>query len=73
MLGLKVLLLGSLNLKECVCSSLGVVGTLPPPSGINKNMGSKLGIHQTIPCVEKVFEGNIRVGVLLRVGGVIPW
>ena len=42
MLGLKVLVLGLLNSKECVCSSLGVVGTL---RGIGTNIGSKLGLH----------------------------
>ena len=44
-LGLKVLMLGFLNSKECVCSSSGVVGTLPPPGGIGMNMGSKLGLQ----------------------------
>ena len=45
MLGLKVLMLGLLNSKERVCSSLGVVGTLPPLGGIGTNIGSKLGLH----------------------------
>ena len=44
-LGLKVLVLGLLNLKGCVYSSLGVVGTLPPLGGIGMNMGSKLRLH----------------------------
>ena len=39
----KVLLLGFSNSKEPLCSSWGVVGTIPYPSGIGKNIGAKFG------------------------------
>ena len=41
----KVLVLGLLNSKECVCLSSVVVGRLPPPGGSGMNIGSKLGLH----------------------------
>ena len=70
---LKVLLLGWLNLNGWVSLSSRVLGTLPHLGGIGMNMGSKLGLHWTIPCVWEVLEGNLIVGVLFRVGCVISW
>ena len=73
MLGLKVLVLGLLNPKDGVCSSSGVVGTLPPPGGIGMNIGSKLGLHWTIPFVGEVFGGNHIVGPLFKVCCAMAW